>query len=281
MGAALLLGAIFLLAALSGSDNEQSAESDAPPLPKPPKEPKKEAPSAALVKHAAGFKKAVAAFQKEHAAELAEAKAIEESPGTTGSKEANTYAAALGVAAAAAQSIPVVGNLVGVLLGALAALVRYLPQGAWLPRIEAKDFTGWRDDSYWYHDIPIFAPVASKMLDGMPHPYLGDDSQSYKGLLALIEHFPTGPAVPVVSVRGQGGADSYFEFEYSFNFTAPGDVSKESRDRGEVRTMTVWEPADVTPTGPRGFDPADPWGWKQPGERRNKIVTVRPGELLI
>lgn len=278
MGAALLLGLLFVLALASDGSSEDSGPKRIPE-PRPEKKPEIDP---LLVRHALGFKKATEKWIKARKAELSESKQIEESSGQSGTKEANTYAAVLGAAAAAAQSIPVAGNAVGLLLGALAVLVKYLPQGAWLPRIEASDFTGWKEDTFWYHDVPIYAPVADSMLKGMPHPYLGDNSQTYDGLRRLIAYFPNGPDFPVViSVRGQGGDDSYYEYEYSFNFDRPGDLSKSEREAEHLRTMQVWQPEDITPSGPRGFDPSDPWSWKEPGQRRSKITTVKPGDLLI
>lgn len=272
-----LLGAIALFAVLGqeDTDTDTDTEDEAPPV--PPKKPT-DAPKS---RHLLGFEKAVKQFKADHAQQLAEAEKIKDYKGTQSTGQL-VVAGALTVAAAAVNSIPVAGQVLSAALAALALLFKLLPAGVWLPRIEGRDFTGWRADSYWYHDIPIYGPEAERMLEPLPHSFLGDKGQSLAGLKRLIAAFPSGPGWPVeISIYATGANDDpYFDYTYLFNPYRPGDLSQTERDLEHVKGLQVYSPDDITPTGPRGFDPQQPRAWKVPGERRAKldqVVMLEPG----
>ena len=280
----LLLGAIALLTILSSGEESEPEGDESNPEPAPPPGPAKKpttSSSSAKSRHLAGFQLAVQKFKADNAAQLAEAEKIENYKGTQSTGQ-NAIAGGLAVAAAAANAIPVAGQVVGAALALLALLFKLLPTGVWLPRIEGKDFTGWRADSYWYHDIPIYGPEADRMLEPLPHTLLGDKGQSLEGLKRLIARFPSGPGWPVeISIFATGSKDDpYFDYTYLFNPYRPGDLSQDERNLEHVKGLQVYSPLDITPRGPRGFDPKAPLAWKVPGERRAKlddVVKVTPG----
>lgn len=275
---ALLLGGGVALAASSSPARKPKGEGEPAPAPPEGSGPQLPADPAdrqdLLLRHQKGFiagGKYFDAWAKGVIAENAQIEAFKEKGSS--SPEATAIAAGLSIAAAAINAIPIVGQVASAVLVLFAVLVKTVPMGAWLPRVEARDLTGWAGDTYWYHDVPIYAPQALEMLEPLPHPWLGDNSQSFDGLRRLIAYFPLGPSWPVtIKVFGTGGADSYYEYSYLFNPTNPGDLSEAAKALNRVYGMTVYQPEDITPTGPRGFDPQSPLAWRVPGERRSRYA---------
>lgn len=252
---------------------EQSSDGAADQAKEAPGGPSEQAPfsEAELQQHQKGFAAASEQFRKLRSKQISEAEAIKNYKGTTNDPYQVALAAALSVASAAANSIPVAGQAVSAVLAITALIVKFLPAGAWIAEVGGRDFTGWRAGSYFYHDVPIYGPKAELMLNALPHEYLGDKGKSLEALRKLIERWPVGPDWPVeISVFATGNDDTYFDYFYLFNPGQPGNLSQTARSRHEVFGMNVYSTADITPTGPRGFDPAQPLAWKIPGQRASK-----------
>jgi len=60
-------------------------------------------------------------------------------------------------------------------------------------------------------------------------------------------------------------------FFYTFNKSGNGDLSSAARDLRQVFGLEVWNPADITPTGPRGFNPLAPRAWIAAGQKSNVL----------
>lgn len=128
-------------------------------------------------------------------------------------------------------------------------------------------FSGYRDRQFYYWDVPVWSLTAPMWVSTFKAASGGAPAwvPQLAGFEALATARPFGYPVDLVAVQSDGA------YTYQFNLTGNSDVSEPARQRGEVRQFDVWNPLDVTPTGPRGFNPADPWGWKQPGMKKNKL----------
>ncbi len=137
---------------------------------------------------------------------------------------------------------------------------------------EGREFTGWRNGSWWFRDFPIYGPEASRFWPKLVEK-MAFYSDQQKALSRLISAYPNGPGPDVVSVISTG------DYEYRFNPVNPGNLSDAEKAAEHIRIMQVYSPADITLRGPRGFDPANPWGWKVPGERASvydRAIKVDP-----
>lgn len=123
-------------------------------------------------------------------------------------------------------------------------------------------FTGFKDGAYYFWDIPVWSFTAPMWITEFK---LAGGGSAPPAVFAAFERLatskPFGLPVPRVRIENSGG------YSYEFNIKGDGDVSPAAVGRREVRSFEVWNPADITPTGPRGFDPANPWDWKVPGAR--------------
>lgn len=145
--------------------------------------------------------------------------------------------------------------------------------GTHLVSADQREFTGWRSDCWWFRDIPIYGPEASRFWGELVHFFALREEQQ-KAMARLIAAYPNGPGPVQVEVTPQG------DFDFMFNPSRPGDLSQAERDANRVFGMQVYAPQDVTLLGPRGFDPAKPLSWKVPGERASiydRVINAEPG----
>ena len=130
-------------------------------------------------------------------------------------------------------------------------------------------FSGFKDGNFYFWDIPVWSFTAPmwvtefKLAGGGAAP-----PAMFAAFLTLATRRPFGLPVARVRIESSGG---YF---YQFNLKGDGDVSDAAIQRREVRGFEVWNPDDITPLGPRGFDPAHPWAWKRPGARSSVFDPV-------
>lgn len=123
-------------------------------------------------------------------------------------------------------------------------------------------FTGYRAGCFFFQDVPVlslagpiwaaqFAATADAVRKGQ-----------IASLVLLCGARPFGyDPVQEVTIQLDGA------LSYQFNRRGNNDLSPAAIARQEVSGFDVWNPADITPTGPRGFDPANPWSWKVPGKK--------------
>lgn len=119
-------------------------------------------------------------------------------------------------------------------------------------------FTGWVADGsigdYFLRDIPVFSLSANSEIV----PYIKYSTIYELPMMALsrlTEVFPYGAPVPKVEIKDTG------EMYYSFNTDGNNDLSDSAVASGKVYGVSVWNPLDISPTGPRGFDPKNPRAW--------------------
>jgi hypothetical protein len=63
-------------------------------------------------------------------------------------------------------------------------------------------------------------------------------------------------------------------YSYRFNWHGNVDLGEYAQERGEIYWVEVWNPADITPAGPRGFDVTNPRAWYQPAKEEALAVRV-------
>lgn len=124
-------------------------------------------------------------------------------------------------------------------------------------------FTGWTADpinqdqgDYFLQDVPVLSFASPIMV--YPFILYSDGyTPSMQCLLRLTDVFPYGPPVSNVLIRDSG------QFSYKFNPWQPGNISDEESAAQHVFWLDVWNPLDISPTGPRGFDRNNPRAWRE------------------
>lgn len=130
-------------------------------------------------------------------------------------------------------------------------------------------FSGWKDSSYYCWDVPVWSFTSPMWLSLFRASGASPAFEPlWQSFLALATTLPFGPRVARVELQNDG---SYF---YKFNIRGNGDLSAEAESRREIRGFQVWNPADISPSGPRGFDPANPLAWKRPGMKASVFDPV-------
>lgn len=124
------------------------------------------------------------------------------------------------------------------------------------------NFTGWQSSitgesgDYFLKSVPILSFAAPIMV----YPFISY-SESYtppmQCLLRLTKIYPFGPPVGKVSITDSG------QFNYQFNPWVVGDISQAEIDAQHVFSVDVWNPLDISPTGPRNFDRKNPRAWRE------------------
>ena len=130
------------------------------------------------------------------------------------------------------------------------------------------EFTGYKNGVFWFRDMPVSAWAFSLWGKELGDYAKGIGASYLASLQALAVHLPVGYPVPYVKVQPDG---SWF---YNFNRYGNGDTSQAAIDRKEVFGLEVWSPKDITPTGPRGFNPAAPRAWIALGQKSNVLDLV-------
>lgn len=143
-------------------------------------------------------------------------------------------------------------------------------------------FTGFRDGVFWCWDTPVWSFTAPMWISvfvtaaGGP----GGFDAVFKAFDRLATAYPFGYAVSPVTIQSDG--------TYTYRFSLSGTLGGPSVDGAppgdSTRQVDVYNPADITASGPRGYDPADPLGWKVPGQKLAKrdvpaVVRQRGGNL--
>lgn len=276
-GAGLLIGLSFAAGGVALVALARSSRAAAPPTKREDsrgaedtaERPDSNSPSADTP-HAIAFRKALADFASRTKA-AANEKAQLESEKLEAGKVA---AAATSTIGALAVSIPTIGPIIAAAAALFAAMFKAAGYGAYFPTVSVGLATGYYRGSYFFKEVPIYGPAIDELVDKIRPISLVGDARQLDAFVALCKAFPEGPPVESVDVLDQG------DYQYRFNLTNPGDLSEAARAAEQVRWMQVYDPADITPTGPRGFDPKDPWGWKVPGERKSRFdspaVKVEP-----
>jgi hypothetical protein len=109
-------------------------------------------------------------------------------------------------------------------------------------------FSGFRDGDFWFFDVPVLSLTAPIFAANFPNR--SSWIASLTAFVALCSAQPLGYPVSPITIQLDGG------FVYSFT------------NQGE-RAIEVWNPLDITSTGPRGFDPKNPRAWKIPGQNQS------------
>ena len=135
-------------------------------------------------------------------------------------------------------------------------------------------FSGYRDGNFYFQDLPVWSFTSPMWITEFT---IAGGSQAWQpmiqGFKLLAMGQPLGYPLTIAPVTIENDGS----FSYRFNLVRPGDLGDEAIARQEVRGVTVWNPADITATGPRGFDPLDPWSWKQPGMKLSRLDYTGPG----
>ena len=127
------------------------------------------------------------------------------------------------------------------------------------------EFTGYRDGVFWLRDMPVSAWGYQAWDKELGEWGKGIGESYLAALQALAVYLPIGYQVPMVTVQPDGS------FFYTFNKSGNGDLSSAARDLRQVFGLEVWNPADITPTGPRGFNPLAPRAWIAVGQKSNVL----------
>lgn len=122
-------------------------------------------------------------------------------------------------------------------------------------------FTGWIGDGsgnpgsgdYYIQDVPILSFGSPIMVV----PFL-EYSIEYLPIMNAFVRLTISRPLAIDAMQVTIDADGYY---YAFNANGNNDLSAEAVSRQEVYAMTVWNPADISRTGPRGFDRKNPRGW--------------------
>lgn len=125
--------------------------------------------------------------------------------------------------------------------------------------------TGWAGNGsteagsgdYLLQDVPVLSFAVPIMVP----PFLEYSEKYAPQMLAfwrLALGRPFGLPVPSVEVTATG------QYVYRFNVSGNNDVSQAAIDAGQVFGPTVWNPADISATGPRGFRADQPRAWFGP-----------------
>lgn len=248
--------ALALLAATGGDTDDSDRDKD--PVPeKPPAGAEEEK----LQRHQQGFIAAV----KKYGGDLEQLAKQELSKETTDKKARAERAAAVSSAGAMLANIPYVGQILAIAAQVAAALLGAFNYGGEVNFVQASDFSGWKENTYWFRDTPVYGPAIGKFLPALEKRQTRGSPEALTALRALIKAYPNGPDVERVSIGSTG------DFEYLFNPFEPGNLSEEQRQAERVKGLQVFSPKDIRPTGPRGFDPENPRSWKVPGERKSRF----------
>ena len=135
-------------------------------------------------------------------------------------------------------------------------------------------FSGFRDGNFYFQDIPVWAFTAPMWITEFT---IAGGSQAWQPMIQGFKQLAMGGplgyplTIAPVTIENDGS------YSYRFNLVRPGELGADAIARQEVRGVTVWNPADITATGPRGFDPLDPWSWKQPGMKLSRLDYTDPG----
>lgn len=222
--------------------------------------------------HLEGFRAALKDFAE------ASRRAVSESAKLTAEQKASggTAAVLTTTIGAASAAIPVVGQIIAAAAAIFALMFRELGFGAFLQSLDGQIFTGWRRNTYAFKEVPIYGPRFAQLRPAIEPISTRGNPLPLDALQELAKAYPYGPPVEEVLISDTG------DYRYLFNPSDPGNLSQEARDANKVFGQVVYSPADITPTGPRGFNPADPLGWKVPGQRRAKLddspVKLQPGK---
>lgn len=125
--------------------------------------------------------------------------------------------------------------------------------------------TGWSGNGsaeagsgdYLLQDVPVLSFASPIMVP----PFLEYSDQYAPQMVAFLRLTvarPFGLPVPSVEVTQTG------QFVYRFNVSGNNDLSQAAIDAGQVFGPTVWNPADISATGPRGFRADQPRAWFGP-----------------
>lgn len=108
---------------------------------------------------------------------------------------------------------------------------------------------------YWALNLPVLSSTAA--LQGAQ--YLAATGEVYgaalRSLVRLCTAYPWGINLPRIDI----GADGMYR--YLFNATGNNDLSDAANQAGHVFNVEVWSVDDITPKGPREFDPKTPRAW--------------------
>lgn len=127
------------------------------------------------------------------------------------------------------------------------------------------EFTGYRAGVFWFRDMPVSAWAYQAWAKELGDWGKGVGESYLAALQTLALYLPIGYQVPLVTVQPDGS------FFYTFNKLGNGDISDAASARREVFGLEVWNPADITPTGPRGFNPLAPRAWIAVGQKSNVL----------
>ena len=270
-GVTLLVGGVALAAS-----SQRKQDPSAPPVPPdgnneplvdPSVEPKLWDQKAEA--HKKGFAAAAQQF-----AEWGRQKREEDQVDAEFAKERTAAAAAVTAVGGTVASFsgPIAGPVIAAIAAGIAAMVRYVRSyGGIIVGGNRLEFTGWRDNSYDFRDIPIYGPEAERFWEVCQRVMIR--AEQLDALKALVAAYPNGPGPSEVAISSTG------DFDYLFNPSRPGDLSQPERDAKHVFGQQVYSPADVTLRGPRGFDPTNPRSWKVAGERASiydRVVKADP-----
>ncbi len=276
-GLALLTGGVAIAATSkpsrkpegSGEDSERGAQGPAP-IPQLRDPDVSDSDWAAKVdEHRRGF-----AAASQQLAEWGKQKRAEDEADAESQKTRTEAAAGISVVGGTIASLtgPIAGPVIALIVAGIAAMVRYTKSwGGIITGGDRREFTGWREGSYHYRDIPVYGPEAERFWAICERVTVRQEQlEAFK---ALVAAYPNGPGPSEVAISSTG------DYDYLFNPSRPGDLSQRARDALEVFGQQVYVPADVTLRGPRGFEPKNPRSWKVPGERlnvRDRVVRLDP-----
>lgn len=248
-----------------GPDPDQSRRRDGEGGgPNPDQSQSEDDASAKAEAHKNGFATAARQF-----AEWGKQSQAEDAADRESAKVRNAAAGAIYAVGGAVATVtgPIAGPVIVLLATGIAEMVRAVKSwGGVISGGNRLEFTGWRDNSYHFRDVPIYGPEASRFWEICQR--IAVRPEQLEALKTLIAAYPNGPDPSVVAISSTG------DFDYLFNLSRPGDLSQAERDANRVYGMQVYSPADVTLRGPRGFDPQRPLGWKVPGERASVFDRV-------
>lgn len=180
----------------------------------------------------------------------------------------------VGTAVNAAASVPGIGSVITGVYKILQMFVEAAANSARAgknlfsaPLLQASQpiFTGYKDGNYYCWDIPVWSFTAPMWVYQFKAASTAAAQQAWAPVFAAFERLATER--PFGLSVGRAMIENGGSYSYSFNIRGTNDLSAAAVARQEVRTFEVWNPADISPTGPRGFDPANPWAWKVPGAR--------------
>lgn len=184
-------------------------------------------------------------------------------------------ASLLATASAAANAVPIVGQVAAAVTALIAwslqvsDLLDWKNRGLTKSELDAgvnirnrpPERNGWQAGCYFFHDVPVFGPKVDDFNEGMsPSVKEGVWGAQWKAVYALAKTHPYGPPVPRVEVLGDG------TYQYAYNKLGNNDTSQEAQGRAEVFLGRTTDPADVRATGPAGDSQKPRPGYFRPSE---------------